>query len=70
MTVFSLFAKPPVFDTNASGAGNFGALPEWDLRDLYMADDAPEVTRDMAWLAKAGRRAAKSCIRGFYPRFI
>ena len=23
MTVFSLFAKPPVFDTNASGAGNF-----------------------------------------------
>jgi oligoendopeptidase F len=54
MIVFSLFAKPPVFDTNASGAGNFGALPDWDLRDLYTADDAPEVARDMAWLTKAG----------------
>jgi oligoendopeptidase F len=60
MTVFSLFAKPPVFDTNASGAGNFGALPEWDLRDLYTADDAPEVARDMAWLTKAGTDFAAS----------
>ena len=54
MTAFSLFAKPAVFDTNASGAGDFGALPDWDLRDLYTADDAPEVARDMAWLTKAG----------------
>ncbi len=54
MTVFSLFAKPAVFDANTSGAGSFGALPDWDLRDLYTADDAPEVARDMAWLAQAG----------------
>ena len=25
-------------------------LPEWDLRDLYTATDAPEVARDFAWL--------------------
>ncbi|MEO0358962.1 MAG: oligoendopeptidase F, partial [Pseudomonadota bacterium] len=31
----------------------FGDLPEWDLTDLYAADDAPELTRDMAWLETA-----------------
>ncbi len=31
----------------------FGDLPEWDLTDLYAADDAPELARDMAWLEKA-----------------
>ena len=39
----------PVFDANAS-TGGFGNLPEWDLRDLYPAPDAPEYTRDMGWL--------------------
>lgn len=39
----------PVFDANASGGG-FGDLPEWDLRDLYTAPDAPELDRDMSWL--------------------
>ncbi|MCT8159824.1 M3 family oligoendopeptidase [Pseudoruegeria sp. SHC-113] len=44
----------PVYDANAaSGAGKFGDLPEWDLSDLYKAEDAPELTRDMAWLEKA-----------------
>ncbi len=42
----------PVFDANAAGGG-FGNLPEWDLRDLYPAPDAPEFARDMAWLEKA-----------------
>ena len=32
------------------GAGDFGALPDWDLSDLYTAPDAPEFARDMAWL--------------------
>jgi oligoendopeptidase F len=41
-----------VFDANATGGG-FGDLPEWDLRDLYPAPDAPEFARDMAWLQKA-----------------
>ncbi|MGB1236172.1 MAG: M3 family oligoendopeptidase, partial [Planktomarina sp.] len=31
----------------------FGDLPEWNLTDLYAADDAPEMVRDMDWLEKA-----------------
>ena len=27
-----------------------GALPEWDLTDLYAAPDAPELARDLDWL--------------------
>ncbi len=27
-----------------------GALPEWDLTDLYAAPDAPEIARDLGWL--------------------
>ncbi|MBU2980811.1 M3 family oligoendopeptidase [Lentibacter algarum] len=41
----------PVRDANAvSGADGLEGLPEWDLSDLYTADDAPELTRDLAWL--------------------
>ena len=40
----------PVFDANATGAGGFGDLPDWDLDDLYKAEDAPELARDMTWL--------------------
>lgn len=42
----------PVFDAApaVTGADPFGALPEWDLSDLYTAPDAPELARDMAWL--------------------
>ena len=41
----------PVRDANAtSGSSEFGDLPEWDLSDLYSADDAPELTRDLDWL--------------------
>ncbi|MFC2968144.1 M3 family oligoendopeptidase [Acidimangrovimonas pyrenivorans] len=43
----------PVLDANASAQGGFGALPEWDLTDLYAAPDAPELARDMAWLEQA-----------------
>ncbi len=42
----------PVFDATTN-AGGFGDLPEWDLNDLYTAPDAPELTRDMAWLETA-----------------
>jgi len=42
----------PVFDANATGGG-LGKLPDWDLTDLYPATDAPEFSRDMAWLEKA-----------------
>ena len=40
----------PVHDANANASGGLGALPEWDLTDLYTAPDAPEVARDMGWL--------------------
>jgi oligoendopeptidase F len=42
----------PVFDANPS-AGALGDLPDWDLRDLYAAPDAPEFARDMGWLEQA-----------------
>ncbi|MBD3787061.1 MAG: M3 family oligoendopeptidase [Sphingomonadales bacterium] len=48
-------ARPlPVLDAHtgagSSAPGEFGALPDWDLSDLYTAPDAPEVARDMGWL--------------------
>ncbi len=47
-----MFQLPfPVSDANASsGSEGLGGLPEWDLSDLYTAEDAPELTRDLAWL--------------------
>ncbi len=48
------YSPLPLADANATpgtgGAGAFGALPDWDLSDLYTAPDAPEFARDMAWL--------------------
>ena len=49
----TLSLPAPVFDANATGAGAFGKLPDWDLTDLYPSADGPEFTRDMAWLNKA-----------------
>lgn len=45
--------KAPVFDADASGARELGNLPEWDLTDLYTAQDAAELTRDLGWLETA-----------------
>ena len=47
-----MFQLPfPVRDANAaSGSDGLGNLPEWDLTDLYSADDAPELVRDLDWL--------------------
>ena len=43
-----------VFDANATAGHNeFGALPEWNLSDLYASPDAPELKRDMDWLEGA-----------------
>jgi oligoendopeptidase F len=44
----------PVFDANASAGGKgLGALPEWDLSDLYPSAEAPELKRDLDWLEQA-----------------
>jgi oligoendopeptidase F len=45
-------AARPVFDAAAEGgARNLGDLPEWDLTDLYLGEEAPELSRDLDWLA-------------------
>ncbi len=48
--------NPPVFDAEAKSAAarDLGDLPAWDLTDLYASEDAPELSRDLAWLATAG----------------
>ncbi len=43
----------PVFDASTAAGGGLAGLPEWDLSDLYTAEDAPELTRDMGWLETA-----------------
>jgi oligoendopeptidase F len=45
---------PPARANTALGDNALGALPEWDLRDLYASIDAPEVQRDL-------RRAETEC---------
>ena len=43
----------PVFDAHTSGGNSFGALPEWDLSDLYASPDASELKRDLEWVDTA-----------------
>lgn len=37
----------PVHAPQSAGSADLGALPEWDLTDLYAALDAPEIERDL-----------------------
>ncbi|WP_422041678.1 M3 family oligoendopeptidase [Roseibium sp.] len=37
----------PVHAPQSAGPAELGALPEWDLTDLYAAMDAPEIERDL-----------------------
>lgn len=37
----------PVHAPQSAGSADLGALPEWDLTDLYAAMDAPEIERDL-----------------------
>lgn len=37
-------------EAEPGGASAFGALPEWDLTDLYSSPEAPEIARDFEWL--------------------
>ena len=48
--MFKLPMPRPVFDANIGGGSGFGKLPEWDLSDLYTAEDAPEIDRDLDWV--------------------
>ncbi len=51
----------PLRDANASAGGSdeLGALPEWDLSDLYTSPDAPEVARDLERLEAACKAFAE-----------
>ena len=48
-----MHSQKPVFDAFNGGIGAFGDLPEWNLDDLYTAEDSPELIRDMEWLDTA-----------------
>ncbi len=51
-----------------SPAGGLGALPEWNLADLYKAHDAPEVKRDLA-RAEAECAAFETAFKGRLAEF-
>ena len=40
----------PIFDAATPAKGAFGALPDWDLSDLYPSPDAPAFKADMAFV--------------------
>ena len=48
----SALTDPRTHDKTAHGGKDLGDLPQWDLSDLYSAEDAPELARDMDWLEK------------------
>ncbi|MFW5881667.1 MAG: oligoendopeptidase F, partial [Roseicyclus sp.] len=48
---FSRIGDPARDAATESGSVPLGDLPDWDLSDLYAAPDAPELDRDLAWLA-------------------
>jgi len=45
------------------GHNEIGALPQWDLTDLYPAPDAPELRRDLQW-AKDEAKAFEADYKG------
>ena len=48
----SALTDPRTHDKTAHGGKDLGDLPQWDLSDLYSAEDAPELARDMDWLER------------------
>ncbi len=57
-----MLQDPRARDTTSSGGpspAELGALPAWDLSDLYRAPDAPEIARDLEELSRACEAFAK-----------
>jgi len=48
--------RAPAAPQGGAAAASLGAMPEWDLSDLYHAPDAPEVQRDLTAAAAEARR--------------
>ncbi|HEX8166112.1 MAG TPA: M3 family oligoendopeptidase [Beijerinckiaceae bacterium] len=59
----ALRASPAAAARTVPKAAGFGALPEWDLSDLYPAMDGPEFARDLA-RAEAECKAFAEAYRG------
>jgi len=51
-------SSPPGATATTSGKENFRDLPEWNLDDLYIGENAPELARDMGWLDGACEKFA------------
>jgi oligoendopeptidase F len=49
-------SAPRAASSRSTKAPRLGAMPEWDLSDLYKAPDAPEVQRDLKAAAKEAAR--------------
>ena len=49
--------------TAQKGHNEFGALPEWNLDDLYPGPDSAELKRDLEW-AKAEAKAFEADYKG------
>ncbi|MFA7305577.1 MAG: M3 family oligoendopeptidase [Hyphomicrobium sp.] len=49
-------SAPRAVSSRSTKAPRLGAMPEWDLSDLYKAPDAPEVQRDLKAAAKEAAR--------------
>jgi oligoendopeptidase F len=50
------------------GHNEFGALPEWNLDDLYRSPDAPELKRDLDW-ARSEAKAFEADYKGKLAAF-
>src|SRR5690606_1287924 len=50
------------------GHNEFGALPEWDLSDLYPGVDSPELKRDLEW-AQTEAKAFEADYKGRLDQF-
>ncbi len=48
----------PLFAPADGSSKSLGALPDWDLRDLYPSPESPEFVRDLAWATEACQRFA------------
>ena len=56
------FPDRPVFDANANAGGkDLGSLPEWNLDDLYTAEDAPANTEGGAEERDDAADSASEC---------
>jgi len=57
--MFTLATDLPYNNRETTAADNMGDLPEWNLDDLYLSPDGPEITADLDWLDSAAPAFAR-----------